>query len=345
MARIALVSKKWSSSLETLALSLHQSRHEVLVITSQGEAPTHSFPFQILSYFQTWSSFEAIQFFARFLNQAPEIWHFVFSDPDQERPTLGMHALAAMAKSLPRRTIATSLFGPVTQSWRWKAFLSMADLATCPTRESLMHLKRKNRITRLTETEVIPPMTKLMSADSSHNQEELMRLTQSLGSFLLVPSDRFPEGAEWDLIEDHHRLLICGARRWHQSKRTYLHQTLSDSDLSLVMDKSKAVLIAFSDLDPSELMRIHQLAEKTKTPVIAHPRQAEALPGLCVHRKNGWVLDRGLDTLRQILLENPSLNLAPWESTNTAYTLIDSCVNELNRLYVKVQSAKIAVPR
>ncbi|MFN7455220.1 MAG: hypothetical protein ACK5RO_11245 [Pseudobdellovibrionaceae bacterium] len=345
MARIALVSQKWSPSLETLALSLHQSRHEVLVITSQGQVPDQSFPFQVLNYFQTWSSFEAIQFFARFLTQAPEIWHFVFSEPDLERPTLGMHTLAAMAKALPRRAIATSLFGPVTQSWRWKAFLSLTDVATCPTRESLMHLKRKNRITRFTETEVIPPLAKLSEPTSAQNREELLKLSESLGSFLLVPSDRFPEGSEWDLIEDHHRLLICGARRWNQHRRAYLHRPMPNAELSLLIENSKAILIAFSDLDPSELMRIHQLAERSKTPVIANPRQVEALPGICVHKKNGWVLDRGLDTFRQILLENPSLKLSSWDSTNTAYTLIDSCVNELNRLYLKVQNAKISVPR
>lgn len=340
MAKIAVITKDWNESARALALSLHQCRHDVTVITSKNLRIEETFPFPVLTAFKTWSSKEVLGFFPRFLGQAPEVWHFVFTDPQSERPGAGHWLLALLAKSLPRRVIAASLFSGVTQSWRWAPFLKMCDITTLPTRESLMHMKRRGRLNPEAELEIFPPLLLGQTSTESAPHSELESLIENLGSYLIIPSDRFPEGPEWDFVEDFHRFVILGPRRWQQKKRTYISHSLLESQLERLLLSSKALLIAFSDLSPTELMRCHQWAEKTGKPVIASPRQAEALPGLCVHQKTGWVLDRGIDSLRTLLLENPDLNLPPWEHRPRSYSLMDSCMNELNRLYSKVQLKK-----
>jgi hypothetical protein len=340
MAKIAVITKDWNESARALALSLHQCRHDVTVITSKNIQIEESFPFPILTTFKNWSSREVLQFFPRFFGQAPEIWHFVFSDPQSERPGPGHWLLALLVKSLPRRVIAASIFSGLTQTWRWSPFLKMCDITTLPTRESLMHLKRRGRFSAEAELEIFPPLLLRQSQKSQAPSSEIDNLIENLGNYLVIPSDRFPESPEWAFVEDFHRLVILGPRRWQQKKRTYVSQNLSEADFERLLLSSKALLIAFSDLSPTELMRCHQWAEKTGKPVIASPRQAEALPGLCVHQKSGWVLDRGIDSLRTLLLENPELILPDWQKRPRSYSLMDSCLNELNRLYSKVQLKK-----
>lgn len=340
MAKIAVITKDWNESAKSMALSLHQCRHDVTVITSKNTQIEESFPFPILTAFKSWSSLEVLHFFPRFLGQAPEVWHFVFTDPQGERPGAGHWLLALLAKSLPRRVIAASLFSGVTQSWKWSPFLKMCDITTVPTRESLMHLKRRGRFSPEAELEIFPPLLLGQNTKNQSARHEIDHLIENLGSYLIVPSDRFHEGIEWDFIEEVHRLVVLGPRRWGQNKRTYISQNLSEVDFERLLLSSRAMLIAFSDLSPVELMKCHQWAEETGKPIIASPRQAEALPGLCVHQKSGWVLERGIDSLRTILLENPDLYLPSWDKRPRSYSLMDSCMNELNRLYTKVQLKK-----
>ena len=102
----------------------------------------------------------------------------------------------------------------------------------------------------------------------------------------------------------------------------------------------KIGVIAFDDFSAIELLHFHHLCQQTKTPILANPRQAEALPGLCLHGKNGFILDQGLRSLNLLLAENPNLATTSDDYHLLTTDLADSALNELNRLYSKVQHLK-----
>jgi len=233
--------------------------------------------------------------------------------------------------------------------------MKTVDIVTTSTREQLMFIKRKSWIHNFCETEVLPPF--LASSEQMLKTEidqDLSKLLNSMQPYLLVPSERLnpilTEDPLFAKFLQSKKLIVCGSRpvmkikqlglQSLQSEIAFVGKQASDIGMYHLLEKSKALLIAFDNYSAIELLHFHQLCQQTKTPILASSRQAEALPGLCIHGKNGFILDQGLSTLLQLLQENPDLKTIDTNYPLLTADLTDSALNELNRLYSKVQHIK-----
>lgn len=342
MAKIALLSKKLNAQSLGLAQALKFHRHEVILITSASENVPDNLGYQVLTYFKSWSALEAIKFFPRILGQAPEVWHFVFSDLDVEKPTPAHWVLSQLARALPGRVVAASFYDSLFSMKRRQAqpFLRNCDIVTTATRENLMYLKRSSWLSKFCETEVLPPfVTENGGSEEILIDQDLTQLIAASRPYLVLPSQKLPD-LDWELVLGKVKLLVMGDRPERALPGVYyVGHNLTYQQLSEILKGSLGFLTAFDDFSVVELLRFQRLCAATKTPVIASARQSEALPGFCIHKRNGFQLTN-IEALYQLLLENPGLDLQSplFESIKTDLT--DSALNELNRLYAKVRHIK-----
>jgi hypothetical protein len=343
VAKIALITQTLSPQALGLAQALQFHRHDVTLITSYHESVPDNLGFPVLTYFKSWSVLEALKFFPRILGQAPEIWHFVFSDRETDKPMAAQWLLAQLARALPRRVIAASFYESLLHmsKFRMIPMLNCCDIVTTATRESLMYLKRRSWLPKFCETEVLPPFLHSESASNDVSlDQDLKQLLNTADPYLLVPSEKLGD-LDWEQILGKVQILVCGRR---PSGKTvpgvyYIGHSLSDFQFKEVLKNSIGLLTAFEDFSLIELLRFHRLCQETKTPVIANMRQTEALPGYSVENRNGFVLNQ-ISNLRQLISENPRLELQSPHFETARSELADSALNELNRLYSKVQHLK-----
>ncbi|MEZ0392391.1 MAG: hypothetical protein ACAH59_09260 [Pseudobdellovibrionaceae bacterium] len=343
MAKVALLSKRLTPQALGLAQALQFHRHEVMMITSAQETVPDSLGFQVLTYFKTWSFLEALKFFPRVLGQAPEVWHFVFSDFEKENPTPAHWVLSQLARALPGRVVAASFYDSFLSVSRRQAvpLLKNCDIVTTATRENLMYLKRKSWLNRFCETEVLPPFLEPGTSSSEMIlDQDLKQLVDAARPFLLLPSQRLAPDVDWDLVLGRFQLIICGDRPERSLPKTYyVGPHLSDGSFLELLKGSAGLLTAFDDFSIVELLRFQRLCALAQTPAIANPRQAEALPGFCVHKRSGFQVS-SMTSLHQLISENPKLELQSPLFESIKMDLADSALNELNRLYAKVRHAK-----
>lgn len=359
MAKIALISEHLSPQTLGLAQALTFHRHDVMIITSAGEEVPDGISYPVLRFFKTWSAWEALKFFPHMLSQAPDIWHFVFAGEAHEKalPKMAHLILAQLAKALPRRVVASSFYDSLYQTPARKVapMLKSSDIVTTATREQLMFIKRRSWIKNFCETEVLPPFA-LHTSENEENilDPDLVKLVQSMSPYLLIPNERLNP----NLSEDSHfirllsqkKLLVCGSRQNMKIKQLGLQSShpeiafvgsrLTEAQQAYLLKNSQGLLIAFEDFSAIELLQFHRLGSKAKKALITTRRQAEALPGIALHGKNGFVLDQGLSSLLQLLSDNPELKLQEESFQSVSSDLTDSALNELNRLYSKVQYLK-----
>jgi hypothetical protein len=349
VAKVALLSKKFSPQLLSLAQSLKSHHHEITIITSQSETIPDNIGFPVLTFFKKWTALEALQFFPRIFGQAPEVWHFVFADSENEKPGGAHWLLAQLARAMPGRVVAASFYDSLysLSPHRIAPFLKSCDIVTTASRESLMYLKRKNWIGKFAETEVLPPFIVQGSAVEETSDQELDQLLKAASPYLLIPSERLPE-LDLSVLKGSVQFLVCGSRPNKNIPEGvfYVGKNLSDPTLARALKGSIGLLTAFDEFSVIELLRFHRLCLATETPTLANLRQTEALPGFCVHKRNGFVLDQGLSSLRSLIsLFNPKLGRLElhqplFQALNS--NLADSALNELNRLYSKVKNLKVS---
>lgn len=342
MAKIALLTKKLTPEALGLAQALQFHRHEILMVTSADETVPDNLGYQVLTYFKSWSAFEALKFFPRLLSQAPIVWHFVFTNMKEESPTPAHWVLGNMARALPGIVVASSFYDSLFKipSYQALPFLKSCDIVTTETRESLMYLKRKSWLNRFCETEVLPPF--INSNNSGENEmvdSDLKQLLTAASPYLVLPSEKLPD-LDWELILNKINLVVCGDRPLKTPKGIYyVGHSLTDSQFSEILHHSRGLVTAFDDLSMVELLKYHRLCSKNRTITIASPRQTEALPGFCVHKRNGFLLNQ-LSQLNLLLQENPLLEVHSPLFETIKTDLADSALNELNRLYSKVRHVK-----
>lgn len=343
MAKIALLTQKLTPEALGLARALKFHRHDIILITSANEIVPDGLDYQILTYFKSWSAFEALKFFPRILGQAPEVWHFVFSKAGSERPTPAHWILAQLVRALPGRVVAASFYDSLFEisKARLMPFLKSCDIVTTATRENLMYLKRKSLLQRHCETEVLPPFVIPTANDNEQIvDEDLCQLIDAASPYLLLPSEHLPSDLDWTSILGKVQLLVCGSRPERSPEGVfYIGRQMPTGHFQEILSRSLGLLMAFEDLSVVEMLNFQRMASQSKTPILATARQAEALPGLCVNKRNGFLI-QDLSQLYQLLQDNPKLDLhAPlFESVKT--DLADSALNELNRLYSKVRHLK-----
>ncbi|PIS10438.1 MAG: hypothetical protein COT73_09370 [Bdellovibrio sp. CG10_big_fil_rev_8_21_14_0_10_47_8] len=352
MAKIAILSQKITPQVLGLAQALQFHRHEITLVTSYQEPVPDGTDYPVLTYFKTWSAWEALRLFPKLLAQAPQVWHFVFSDMTEERPSGAHFVLAQLAKALPHRVVASSFYDNLhgISTSRMAPLTKSCDIVTTASRENLMYIKRRSWLNRCCETEVLPPFIFPHPSEDNEVDQELGSLLKSISPYLVVPGEELPASGAWEMLLPEVNILVCGSRpkskirplgfELSQPGVYFAGPHLSDSQMSQALAGSLGLLTALDDLSVIELMHLHHLCQQTRTPVLASPRQQEALPGFCVPRRNGFVLENGLHSLRYLLSVNSKLELSQAQFESIKTELADSALNELNRLYLKVQIAK-----
>ncbi len=342
MAKIALLTQKLTPEALGLARALKFHRHEIILITSALETVPDDLGFQVLTFFKNWSALEALRFFPRILGQAPEVWHFVFSDSEQERPTPAHWILAQLVRALPGRVVAASFYDSLfdVPGFRLAPFLKSCDIVTTATRENLMLIKRKSWLHRFSETEVLPPFIVPQTASFERMQDEdLRQLVEAATPYLVIPGEHLPK-MDWSSILTKAQILVCGPRPDRSPEGVfYIGRHISEALMNEILENSLGLLISFEDLSVVELLNYQRLCAQTQTPILATPRQAEALPGLCVNKRSGFLVS-DLSQLNQLLFDNPKLDLHAPIFETLRMDLADSALNELNRLYSKVRHLK-----
>lgn len=357
MAKVALISQKITPEVLGLAQALKMHRHDLMLITSNNEIVPDNLGFPVLTFFKRWSGFEALQFFPKILGQAPDVWHFVFSDSSIEKPKMAHWMLAQLAKALPRRVVATSFYDSLFDlpSARLSAFVKACDIVTTGTRESLMLLKRRGWLSRHAETEVLPPFV-MHQPHWSENEidSDIQSLAENVQPYIVIPSERLPD-FDWKTVLPHTNIVVCGSRPEGPIKPLgfkeipqgiyYVGHKLNDSQMIQLLRKSKGLLTAFESFSVIELLHFHRLCTFANTAILGAPRQTEALPGFCLHGRNGFILDQSpsspsLKTLKQLLADNEKLELSQPQFEHIRLDLTDSALNELNRMYSKIQHIK-----
>jgi hypothetical protein len=365
MAKIGIVTRSVDPLRLQLALALKSQQHEIIFITSQKDSNETENTFQSLRFFNDWSLPEATQFFLKTWNSLPEILHFTFGESSKDLPHSGHCWLAQLTRAIPGKVIATSFFGPVEKGVMAKILTLQSDIVTASTRESLMLLKRKKWMNSYCETEVLPPLYTYFKADNKKQSPhpELIHLCQQISPFAFFP--QWPKIPQGQVL--HHQMFILVHEKRSQMKALRNRKSSpffdpekafftglsfdSASDLELqhhflktAISKARFVVTAFQDIPLTLLQRIHQIATKYQVPVVATPLQTEMLPGLCIDRRNGFLVRTPQDLEKILLkpiddglLENPIFETG-------SHHLSDHSVNELSRLYLKARSKKL-LPR
>ena len=237
MAKIALLSKKFSPQLLSLAQSLKSHHHDVTLITSQSENIPDDVGFPVLTFFKKWTAFEALQFFPRILMQAPDVWHFVFADSEAEKPSGAHWILAQLAKALPGRVVAASFYDSLysLSPQRIAPFVKSCDIVTAASRESLMYLKRKNWLSKFAETEVLPPFMLQSSMEEEMVDQELDQLLKAASPYLVIASERLPD-VDLSTLTGSVQVLVCGSRPLRNVPEGvfFVGKNLSDASLSRI---------------------------------------------------------------------------------------------------------------
>ena len=352
MAKVALLTRHLTPQALGLAQALRFQHHDVTLMTSASESIPDNLGYPVLTYFKKWSAVEAIKFFPRILGQAPDIWHFVFSDSEMERPSGAHWVLATLAKALPGRVVASSFYDSVFEipARRLAPFTKACDIVTTATRENLMYLKRRGWLGRSTETEVLPPfIVNVEWVENASQDQDLAQLISAIKPFLVLPSEHLPS-LDWKEILSSINVVVCGPRPQKPMKALgfqeipqglyFIGHHVSDSQMLQLLRGSRGLLTAFDEYSIVELLHFHRLCYQTRSPVLANARQSEALPGFCVHQRNGFLLDQNLKNLKTLLGENEKLELTQPLFEPLKSDITDSALNELNRLYAKIQYMK-----
>ncbi len=259
-------------------------------------------------------------------------------------------------------------------------FLRQMDLITTGTRENLMYLKRNLVKTSRTQLEVLPPLpvdweqwkNKHQYVKTTSHLSELEILCRNSQPYLFVPTQIYERETMLPLC-DHFHILSLGSRpKKHLSEektnsvsttestastpfRTeankpssvtknrihYLGSDLSESDIQYVVENSKGICTALEELSLLELVKIQTWAQKAGKPIIANRRQVELLPGFVQDKKTGWVIDGHSRDILHIKASNPHFNLNLKKGNVTTGPLVDSTINELNRLYANLLNQKL----
>lgn len=341
MAKIALISRTLNPQVLSLAQALHHQGQEIQLITSKEQGRIENFEFSILAYFKKWSALEFIWFLPRFLKNSPEIFHFIFEE-SHEAPSVAHVLLLRLAETLGK--VRVSSLGEIkinSKKWQQSRFLKTCQAISVPSREKLMFLKRQDLIEAHAICEVVLPLTESCHWSSAEQQLDHEQI-RKWGPFILIPA--LPDYQHVELFAEicasALRPVFIGERsaRLFADIRCTCVPPLAPESLRKVLTSCRAICLASHAYSVSELMLWQSYAEEYSLPLLVHRRQTEALPGLCLHEKNGFIIDNLGEDLRRIISQNPNLYLSGYQKRDASQITLDQSLNQLNRLYIQALS-------
>ncbi len=342
MARVAIISKKIDPEIQILNEALSSQGHEVSCLTP----------------FKQGTLIEALKFFPHLLASSPDIVHFLFLKKE-DRPQLFHWALAQLLQVVPRKIVTISFFySPDISSLK---LLRHCHLVTFGTSGHLLEARRACPWLQAQVMDVLPPLSRLPNHNELPPQKTVEKLVKSIGQYFVVPGSprSFLKSLQGKSIPSNlasMKFLFTGSRETSFNLESqigiqdfYLHFDEDSQrgpsgsnihDLFFAIKNSSGLLLAFSELTVLELQQYHAWSLRSKTPLLASPKQNRSFPGLVLEGISGWVLNEGLGSLRKLLLENPSLKTLKKPDEKLSFHFLDSTTNNLNRLYTKAISLR-----
>lgn len=368
MAKIILVSKNVTATSWQLAQALRSQQHEVVILTSRNEEPLgHLHGIEFMAYFKKWNFVEGLKIIPGLFGLQPQILHLVL---DEDRMNAAQMVLSTFAKSHPSCVLTTSLLNiryGLRRSNPVRYLVEESDIITCPTVETLGQLRGLNVRATSQGRGILAPALDFRNdtlaeiyADGSE-----ARLIADLAdnAYFVVPfrEPRFNPNSK-NLIRirtlaQKHKVALWGS---------YSHWSLRDrkkfaawmvqfgcedrwvvtgsmpTHLSkILLEHATAFVLAGQKFTPIEMTEYYMRAIQSEAVMILDSRQTSVHSDLWKNTVNCWVLDHE-HTHRDLvkLLARPHLRLPEVLSEQRAQGshLIDSSLNELNRLYNRALS-------
>lgn len=362
MAKIILVSQHINSTSWQLAKALKAQQHEVVLMTSYGEAPPDtSNGIEIMAYFRRWSALEGLRIIPGLFGLQPQIFHLLL---EEDRMNGAQIVLSTFAKSHPTCVLTTSLLHikhGLTRRNPVRYLIEESDIITCPTVENLGQLRGLNVTSRRQGRGILPPVLDLQhAAETTASDEEVLRFVDSLTQeeFIVLPfrethfkpsSDSFirlrtiaakckvilwGSYSHWSLRD---RKKFAAWMETHKCGNKWAVTGELDPSISrTLLQKSTALVLAGQHLTPIEMTEYILRAIQSHAVLVLDSKQSSVHADLWKNGVNCWVLQyEQLQKDLIKLLAKPSLKLAETlsEQFSSERHLMDSSLNELNRLY------------
>ncbi|MBV2167779.1 MAG: hypothetical protein KUL82_03640 [Bdellovibrio sp.] len=361
MAKIILVSKHVNATSWQLAQALKAQQHEVVLLTSHGEVPEDTSGIEFMGYFKRWSLLEGLRIIPGLFGLQPQILHILLED-DKMNPA--QMVLSTFAKSHPTCVLTTSLLNiryGLSRRNPVRYLIEESDIITCPTVETLGQLRGLNVRSTRQGRGILPPVLDLKTetADTMSDEDDerfLFSLNQE--PYVVVPFREASFSPESDsfirirALAQKYKVVLWGSySHWSLRERKKFaawmdefqcgnHWSVTGS-LSpylgrLLLEKSSAFVLAGQNLSPVEMTEYYMRAIQSHAVLVLDSKQTSVHSDLWKNTVNCWVLNHHhlqRDLIK--LLAKPHLRLPESLSEQLAEDrhLIDSSLNELNRLY------------
>lgn len=363
MAKVILVSKHVNATSWQLALALKAQQHEVILLTSYGEIPPTTNGIEFMAYFKKWSLLEGLKIIPGLFGLQPQILHILL---EEDKMNAAQMVLSTFAKSHPTCVLTTSLLHirhGLSRRNAVRYLIEESDIITCPTVDSLGQLRGLNVRSTRQGRGILPPVLDLKneSNDEIYSAEELA-LAQHFGDtpYVVIPfRERSfdPESESFIRIRtfaQKYKVLLWGSySHWTLRDRKKFAKWMSDfqcadrwtvtgllsSTIShQLLEKCSALVLAGQSLTPVEMTEYYMRAIQSGAVLILDSKQTSVHSDLWKNTINCWVLDyHHLQKDLVKLLAKPHLRVPESLSAQLAQDrhVIDSSLNELNRLYNK----------
>lgn len=368
MAKIILVSKHVNATSWQLAQALKSQQHEVVLLTSYGEIPPQDTNgIEFMGYFKRWSFLEGVRIIPGLFGLQPQILHVLLDD---DRMNAAQMILSTFAKSHPSCVLTTSLLNiryGLRRRNPVRYLVEESDIITCPTVEALGQLRGLNVRSTRQGRGILPPVLDLKSETAlklyGDDDEEHLLSNLTKDPFVVVPFREPSFNPEDDsfvrlrTLAQKYRVVLWGSySHWSLRDRKRFaawmeefqcgHRWTVTGNLSpylsrTLLEQSTALVLAGQSLSPVEMTDYYMRAIHSHAVLILDSRQTSVHSDLWKNAVNCWVLNHHhLQKDLVKLLAKSHLKLPENLSEQLAEDrhLIDSSLNELNRLYNKALS-------
>ncbi len=363
MAKIILVSTKTQSTTWQLAQSLRSQQHEVTVLTSHGDVPPENTNgIEYMAYFKKWSVLEGLKIIPGLFGMQPHILHLILDD---DRMNAAQVILSTFAKSHPNCVLTTSLLHikrGLKKTNPVRYLVEESDIITFPTVESLAQLRGLNVRSTKQGRGILPPALDFKNQPRHLgvlDEDEASLLANLQGQeFFIMPfregrfnpeSDRF---ARLKMLARRHKVVLWGSyAHWSLRERKQFASWMDKNGCGdhwvvtgeispylsrILLEKSEAFVMAGQQFTPVEMTEYYMRAIQAQSTLILDSKQTSVHADLWKNTVNCWVLNAHSlhkDLLK--LLERPNFSLPETLSEDWAQSshIVDSSMNELNRLY------------
>ncbi len=361
MAKIILVSKHVNATSWQLAQALKAQQHEVVLLTSHGEVPEDTSGIEFMGYFKRWSLLEGLRIIPGLFGLQPQILHILLED-DKMNPA--QMVLSTFAKSHPTCVLTTSLLNiryGLSRRNPVRYLIEESDIITCPTVETLGQLRGLNVRSTRQGRGILPPVLDLKNEATdvmSDEDDERFLFGLDQEPYVVVPFREASFAPESDsfvrirTLAQKYKVVLWGSySHWSLRERkkfaAWMDEFQCGSHWSvtgplsqplgrLLLEKSSAFVLAGQNLSPVEMTEYYMRAIQSHAVLVLDSKQTSIHSDLWKNTVNCWVLNHHhlqRDLIK--LLAKPHLRLPESLSEQLAEDrhLIDSSLNELNRLY------------